>query len=288
MIMRQTAILAAALLMAATATAQVTVPEMVTIPAGSFTMGSADGGVFADEAPRHRVTFTKPFGMSAGEITNAQYEQFYPRHRALRGLDAGISTADDDAVVNVTYDQALAYCRALSAVTGRRFRLPTEAEWEYAARAGVNENMYPWEGELPLSEDKGCFYANFKPAEGNYMRDGQLITSRVGTYAPNDFGLYDMAGNVSEWTSTAYSESIDRMTSDLNPEYRYDAAQEDPYRMKRKIVRGGSWKDVAHNIRSDIRMWEYQNEQRSYIGFRCVRTQIGFAKGNKQENGRSR
>lgn len=95
--------------------------------------------------------------------------------------------------------------------------------------------------------------------------------------------FYDMAGNVSEWTSTAYTESVGKLTSDLNPEYRYDAAIEDPYKMKRKIVRGGSWKDVAHNVRSDLRMWEYQNEQRSYIGFRNVRTQIGFAKGQGQK-----
>ena len=194
-------------------------------------------------------------------------------------------------VVGVSWEQASAFAnwrteflrRSLGkeGVYVEPYRLPTEVEWEYAARAGEDNNPYPWEGDMPITEDKGCFYANFKPAEGNYMRDGHLITSRVGTYSPNDFGLYDMAGNVSEWTSTAYTESIDRLTADMNPEYRYNAALEDPYKMKRKIVRGGSWKDVAADIRSDIRMWEYQNEQRSYIGFRCVRTQIGFARGQK-------
>jgi formylglycine-generating enzyme required for sulfatase activity len=196
-------------------------------------------------------------------------------------------------VVGVSWEQATAFAnwrtdylrRSLGkeGIYVEPYRLPTEAEWEYAARAGQNDNMYPWDGDLTMSDDRGCFYANFKPNEGNFVKDGHLITSRVGTYSPNDFGLYDMAGNVSEWTSTAYTESVSRLTNDLNPEYRYNAAQEDPYKMKRKIVRGGSWKDVAHNVRADLRMWEYQNEQRSYIGFRCVRTQIGFAKGTKQK-----
>ncbi len=199
---------------------------------------------------------------------------------------------NDYPVVGVSWEQANAFASwrtsYLRKALGRDgiyvepYRLPTEAEWEFAARAGIDENMYPWEGELTMSDDRGCFYANFKPQEGNYVMDGHVITSRVGTYTPNDFGLYDMAGNVSEWTSTAFTESVGRLTGDLNPEYRYDAAVEDPYKMKRKIIRGGSWKDVAHNVRSDLRMWEYQNEQRSYIGFRCVRTQIGFAKGQKQ------
>ena len=200
---------------------------------------------------------------------------------------------NDYPVVGVSWEQANAFANwrtdFLRRSLGREgvyvepYRLPTEAEWEYAARAGKSENKYPWDGDLPLTEDQGCFYANFKPQEGNFVQDGQLITSRVGTYAPNDFGLYDMAGNVSEWTSTAFVESINKLTSDLNPEYRYDAAQEDPYKMKRKIVRGGSWKDVAHNLRSDLRTWEYQNEQRSYIGFRNVRSQIGFAKGTQKK-----
>ncbi|MCD7710944.1 MAG: SUMF1/EgtB/PvdO family nonheme iron enzyme [Porphyromonadaceae bacterium] len=195
---------------------------------------------------------------------------------------------NDYPVVGVSWEQANAFCvwrtNLLSAsMTVDRivepYRLPTEAEWEYAARAGKNENSYPWKDEGMA--DKGCFYANFKPMKGNYLQDGNLITSRVAIYPPNEFGLYDMAGNVSEWTSTAYTEAVDQFTSDMNPDYRYNAAKEDPYRMKRKIVRGGSWKDVSNFVRSDIRMWEYQNEQRSYIGFRCVRTQVGFTKGRK-------
>lgn len=198
---------------------------------------------------------------------------------------------NDHPVVGVSWEQATAFAnwrtdylrRSLGkeGVYVEPYRLPTELEWEYAARAGEDANIYPWEGDLPIMESKGCFYANFKPADGNYMRDGHLITSKVGTYNSNDFGLYDMAGNVSEWTSTAYTESVGRIQADINPQYRYDAAKEDPYKLKRKIVRGGSWKDVVSDIRSDIRMWEYQNEQRSYIGFRCVRTQIGVARGQK-------
>lgn len=200
---------------------------------------------------------------------------------------------NDYPVVGVSWEQATAFAnwrtdflrRSLGkeGVYIEPFRLPTEAEWEYAARAGVSSNKYPWQGDIPFTEDKGCYYANFKPQEGNYTQDGQLITSRTGTYSPNSFGLYDMAGNVSEWTSTAFTESVSQLQGDMNPEYRYDAAQEDPYRLKRKIVRGGSWKDVAHNVRSDLRSWEYQNEQRSYIGFRCVRTYIGFDKGRKSK-----
>ena len=196
-------------------------------------------------------------------------------------------------VVGVSWEQANAFSNwrtdFLKRSLGKEgvyiepYRLPTEAEWEYAARAGNSESSFPWDETLPYDE-RGCFYANFKPMEGDFVRDGHVITSPVGTFKPNDFGLYDMAGNVSEWTSTAYTESINKLTSDLNPEYRYDAALEDPYKMKRKIVRGGSWKDVSRNLRSDLRMWEYQNEQRSYIGFRNVRSQIGFARGTQKKN----
>ncbi len=198
---------------------------------------------------------------------------------------------NDYPVVGVSWEQANAFSNwrtdFLKRSLGKQgiyiepYRLPTEAEWEYAARVGNSETPYPWEETIPYDE-RGCFYANFKPMDGDYVRDGHVITSAVGTFKPNDFGLYDMAGNVAEWTSTAYTESINKLTSDVNPEYGCGAAKEDPYKMKRKIVRGGSWKDVANNIRSDLRMWEYQNEQRSYIGFRNVRSQIGFAKGTQK------
>ena len=123
-----------------------------------------------------------------------------------------------------------------------------------------------------MKNGNGCFYANFKPDRGNYTDDGNLITSRVGIYGANSNGLFDMAGNVAEWTSTVYTEAgVDAM-ADLNPQLTYNAAKEDPYVLKRKSVRGGSWKDPMSYIRSAWRTWEYQNQPRSYIGFRCVRS----------------
>lgn len=187
-------------------------------------------------------------------------------------------------VVGVSWEQANAFCNwrtdYLLAGLGpqarfvQRYRLPTEAEWEFAAR-GKEENIYPWRQEEEMKSDKGCYYANYKVNKGDYTQDGYLITTRVGSYSPNSNGLYDMAGNVAEWTSTAYTAQGINGMSDLNPEFSYNAAKEDPYRMKRKVVRGGSWKDGARFIRSDMRGYEYQNEQRSFIGFRCVRTQVG-------------
>ena len=196
---------------------------------------------------------------------------------------------NDYPVVGVSWAQANAFCAWRTEYLKKSlpnanknsiepYRLPTEAEFEYAARSGNSENVYPWSQPGVLG-DKDCFLGNFKPGDGNYTEDGHLITARVGSYSPNEFGLYDMAGNVAEWTSTSFLESGPEIMSDMNPEYSYNAAKEDPYVMKKKVVRGGSWKDVSHFIRSDVRSFEYQNEQRSYIGFRCVRTQVGFSKG---------
>jgi len=197
---------------------------------------------------------------------------------------------NDYPVVGVSWEQATAFCqwRTMYYRMGMNakasdiepYRLPTEGEWEFASRNGKTENKYPWDTN-ETKNDKGCFMANFKPGEGDYTIDGNLITSRVGSYVPNRFGIYDMAGNVSEWTSTTYTESGGLSMNDLNPQYDYQAAKEDPYAIKKKVIKGGSWKDVGLFIRGDMRDFEYQNQPRSYIGFRCVRSQIGFDKSRR-------
>ena len=130
-----------------------------------------------------------------------------------------------------------------------------------------------------MASGNGCYYANFKPDNGNYTKDGNLITSRTGIYNANSNGLYDMAGNVAEWTSTIYTEAGVEQMNDINPALRYNAAPEDPYRMKKKTVKGGSWKDPESMVRSAWRTFEYQNQPRSYIGFRCVRSMANTYSG---------
>jgi sulfatase modifying factor 1 len=107
------------------------------------------------------------------------------------------------------------------------------------------------------------------------VEDGGIETMRVGSYDPNDFGLYDMSGNVAEWTSTAFDESGYMLINDLNPTFEYNALPDDPPVMKRKVIRGGSFKDVAVFNQVSTRNYEYQDTTKSYIGFRCVRSSFG-------------
>ena len=118
--------------------------------------------------------------------------------------------------------------------------------------------------------------ANFKPHRGNYVATSNYSTKtmKVGTFDPNDYGLFDMAGNVAEWTSTAYDISGYEIMHDMNPQFQYDAQADDPPALKRKVVRGGSWKDVAYFIQVSTRDYEYQDSANSYVGFRCVMNAI--------------
>ena len=199
---------------------------------------------------------------------------------------------DDYPVVGVSWEQANAFCawRTDFLIKGmggyakqiQRYRLPSEIEWEFAAR-GKEGNPFPWQTN-EVKSDKGCFYANFKPDRGNYTKDGSLITSKCGIFSANSNGLYDMAGNVAEWTNTVYTEAGVESMADMNPELKYNAAKEDPYRLKKKSVRGGSWKDPESMIRSAWRSYEYQNQPRCYIGFRCVRTMVSDKGGASSKN----
>ena len=194
------------------------------------------------------------------------------------------SSFDDYPVVGITWKQAKAFCNwrtqlmtanqnRLKEAAPHDFRLPSEAEWEMAAKGGLLNCLYPW-GSYYTRNQTGCFVANFKPLRGNYVADSpyNVTTMKTGSFDPNPYGLYDMAGNVAEWTNTAFYESAYDVMGDFNPEIEYNAKPDDPDVLKRKVVRGGSWKDIAHFIQTSTRSFEYQDEAKSFIGFRCVRT----------------
>jgi|TARA_B110000503_G_scaffold24010_1_gene37745 formylglycine-generating enzyme len=156
------------------------------------------------------------------------------------------------------------------------FRLPSEAEWEYAARGGIESATYPWGGPY-TTDSKGYFLANFKPNRGDYASDNALYTVEANSYWPNDFGLYNMSGNVSEWTESSYDKGSYDIASGLNPKIS-DSTN------LRKVIRGGSWKDVAYFLRVSSRDYEYKDEKRSYIGFRTVQDYLGEDIGLNQNS----
>ncbi|MDZ4758179.1 MAG: SUMF1/EgtB/PvdO family nonheme iron enzyme [Bacteroidota bacterium] len=200
---------------------------------------------------------------------------------------------DDYPVVGVSWHQARAFCHwrshrlnnflyNINEYSQEQFRLPSESEFEYAARGGRDGNMYPWGGPY-VRNTKGCFLANFKPGRGDYINDGGFYPVKVNAYFPNDYGLYCMSGNVAEWTNSAYAEQGNQITSDGSPEYRYRYKKEESETQKKKVVRGGSWKDVAYYIQNGTRtQYEYADSSKSFVGFRCVMTYIGRSNKDKE------
>lgn len=197
---------------------------------------------------------------------------------------------DEYPVVGVTWKQARAfgiwrtqllntYLASVGSSYVQDFRLPTESEWEYASRGGLDLAPYPWGGPY-IRNSRGCFLANFKPLRGNYVDDGGFHTVTVTSYSPNDYGLYCMAGNVAEWTSNAYDESAFEFAHDMNMDYTYEAKDDDAPTLKRKVIRGGSWKDIGYFIQTSTRSYEYQDTAKCYIGFRNVMSFLGRAKGD--------
>ena len=243
--------LVAAFLMQASSFAQTTpLINLVEIPAGSFYMGSEGKGEDYDEAPVHKVNISKAFRMGATEVTNAQYELFRPEHKKLRGKD-NVSTEDDDAVVNISYQDALDFCQWLSQKEGKTYRLPTEAEWEYACRAGSYTLYYTGDG---LS-------SNMRRNQ-TIARDYKAVSLKVGQTRPNAFGLYDMHGNVEEWCLDWYGPySADEQTDPVGPadgEYR--------------VTRGGSHHTPDEFLRSANRLAMIPEDKHSLTGFRVVQS----------------
>ena len=203
---------------------------------------------------------------------------------------------DNYPVVGVTWSQAKAFSvwrtqifhswlQSNGDLFVNDFRLPTESEWERGARGDLDNMQYPWGGPY-IRNSSGCFLANFKPMRGRYFEDGGFYTVKVYSYNPNGFGLYCMAGNVAEWCSTAYDESTYEFAHDMAQDFEYDAKDGEAPVKKRKVLRGGSWKDIGYYLMNATRTYEYQDTAKSYIGFRNTMTHLGRGgKDIEQENG---
>ncbi|MER3319931.1 gliding motility lipoprotein GldK [Flagellimonas lutimaris] len=207
-------------------------------------------------------------------IRDFEYSYNEPMHNDYFWHDA----YSDYPVVGVNWMQAKAFCNWRTKFKNddqksrgkqfvNQFRLPTEAEWEYAARGGIEGGTYPWGGPYVIS-DTGCFMANFKPQRGDYAADAALYTVEAKSFEPNDYNLYNMAGNVSEWTNSSFDAGAYDYLSTMNPNIGSQDNQ-------RKVIRGGSWKDVAYFLQVSTRDYEYQDSARSYIGFRTVQDYMG-------------
>jgi formylglycine-generating enzyme required for sulfatase activity len=230
--------------------------EFLLVPSGIFLMGSEDPGAPPNEAPVTRVAVTC-FYIARFPVTNAVYEQFDPSHRVKRLGSAG----DGHPAVQVSQVEAARFCEWLSAKERKKYRLPTEAEWEYAAR-GTDGRIFPWGNKLNSGE-----YANFADANTSFLwrcmeiDDGYAETSPVGAYpkGAGPFGSEDMAGNVWEWCSDTYHPYSGR--DGFNPKHAGGG---------KKVYRGGSWKSRITSLRASARGHNLQGFAASDVGFRVV------------------
>lgn len=244
-----------------------------------------------EQGMRDRSVFIKKDVINVYPDTLAWIHDYtYSYHDPLTQMYFWHPAYDEYPVVGVNWKQARAFCiwrtqllNSYLADNGNAFaqdfRLPTESEWEYAARGGLDLSPYPWGGPY-IRNSRGCFLGNFKPMRGNYMDDGGVYTVKATSYWPNDYGLYCMAGNVSEWTSNAFDESSYSFSHDISTDYEYEAKDTDPAALKRKVIRGGSWKDVSYYLQTGTRTYEYQDTSKCYIGFRCVQSFLGRDKAD--------
>jgi len=232
-------------------------PEMIVVPAGTFLMGLPAGEPRrqAFERPQHRVTIIKPFAVAKFELTFRAWDEC----AAYGNCDAHVKDSGfgrgGQPVVNVTWDDARRYAAWLAKITGKPYRLLSEAEYEYAARAGT-QTAYPW------GDDIGKNNAN---CNGCGSRWDNMQTAPVGSFPPNRFGLYDMVGNVYEWVEDCLHANYRGAPSN-------GAAWVGGGSCIGRMIRGGSWADDPIDLRSANRPWSPATVRRSFIGFRVART----------------
>jgi formylglycine-generating enzyme required for sulfatase activity len=226
-------------------------PDIVIIPEGSFLMGSEQEQ--ENERPCHRIWLDR-FGIGKFPVTNTAYKLFLEATQTLAPpFWADPMFCDpEQPVVGVNWDEALAYCRWLSDRAGGEFRLPTEAEWERAARGGREGALYPWGDEPPWEKP----YCGFDPKTGG--------PAHVGVNEPNDFGLYDMSEGVHEWCSDYYGYHYYRYSPERNPQ--------GPNSGERRASRGGSWRHRIKFSRCAARSSLPPSFKYADYGFRVVQT----------------
>jgi formylglycine-generating enzyme required for sulfatase activity len=232
--------------------------ELITIPGGHFHMGEAAGAKWMeggewDESPVHEVEISRPFSMSATEVTNAQYERFDPKHRTLRGKE-GFSKADDEPVLFVSWNEAVAFCAWLGKKENKPYRLPTEAEWEYACRAGTT-TPYSTGAKLP------SIYYRAQADYVDHRTSHKTPVSLLVKQSPaNAWGLYDMHGNAEEWCQDWYGP-YEKKTA-VDPVGRITGYA--------RVTRGGSHNTDVYYLRSANRLSALPEDRTCYIGFRVV------------------
>ena len=238
-------------------------PEMVWIPAGSFKMGDLQGGGEKDEQPVHKVDI-KRFASSRYEITFSEYDKFATATRRKKPNDEGWGRGIRP-VINVNWEDAMAYCRWLSRQTGHKYRLPTEAEWEYAARAGTKTKY--WWGNSIGSNNATCNKCN-----SQWGWDAQNMTAPVGSFKANPFGLYDTVGNVYEWTCSGYGvESKTKKAEYIQYNGKEQVCVNRKTKNKFRVIRGGHWLSDPEDNRAAHRFESWLGYRVNFIGFRVVR-----------------
>jgi len=262
---------------------------MVRLPDGSFIMGLTDEDPLDIQNAGRKTVTVSSFYIDRFEITNKEYRNFLSDlsgdRRENRSPDSSAwdeaasranwktyfygSERSDYPVVAVTWKDAKEFCK------WENKRLPTEAEWEYAARAGRVGGVYPWAGFSPR-DPQGRYLANFNPGRQGQAADGYAFTAPVGTYPANQWGLHDVSGNVAEWVEDAYTPSYSPL-SGLDPVYK--DPEED-----RRVVRGGSWQSNAFQIGVGVRNYQPKGKGSARIGFRCA-ADVSSIEGEQEELG---